>query len=156
MLAASVDASKRFLVQQYTEFVALGYTGHYIHQQRVVVNSKVQFFEDGSTLELSRSHFIVTGAEWNTEPVGFIFKIPHESINPFRNGAKIMVFQLLSFGRRVTEHGSSCHDQIRAGIGQALINHKILLFPSKGCSNLAYVLVKVVAYINGCLVQGVN
>ena len=119
-------------------------------------SSSVDFSSVLSVLSVVKSSSLISS---NPRPdrnrqIRFHFVIPHESINPFGDGTKIMVFQLLAFGRSMTEYCPSAHHQVGAGIEKAFVNYKILLFPSEGCGDFAYVLIEVMANVDSSLIEG--
>ena len=64
-----------------------------------------------------------------------------------------MVFQLLVLGRVMSKYRTPGKHQVGTCIEQSFINHKIFLFPTKGGSNIAYILVKIITNINRSLIQ---
>ena len=64
-----------------------------------------------------------------------------------------MIFQLLTFCRRVTEYGSSAHHQVGTCIGQGFINYKIFLFPSQGGNYFGNILIKIITNIHGSFIH---
>ena len=126
--------AKGFSCKSTPKFMTGSHTCHNIHQQGVVINRKVHFFKNRSTFKLCRCYFIVTGAQEEYLIYRLRSQNPHESIDSFRNGTKIMIFQLLSFCRAMTKNGSAAKYQVRPCIEQSFINNKIFLFPTKGWS----------------------
>src|SRR5260221_311376 len=78
----------------------------------------------------------------------------HEAINSFRDAAEVVVFQLLAFGRSMTEYCPSAHHEVRTGVEQAFVYYEILLFTAEGCRYFAYVLIKIMANVNSSFIQG--
>src|SRR5260221_2926806 len=154
VLTADVDTGEGFLMEEHTQLVAAGNAVHDVHQQNVVVDGYADFFEDGSALELCGGHFIMTGAQGNAQFIRLVFVIAHEGINSFRDAAEVVVFQLLAFGRSMTEYCPSAHHEVRTGVEQAFVYYEILLFPAEGCRYFAYVLIKIMANVNSSFIQG--
>src|SRR5882724_7131044 len=153
MLATAIDAGEGLLMEQHAQFMAARYTVHYIHEQDIMVDGHAYFLEDGGALELCGGYFIMAGTQGNAQLVGFALVIAHEGIDPFGDAAEIMVFQLLAFGRGMTEYGTAAHHQVGAGIEQTLVHHEIFLFPAQGSRYFRNILVEIMAYLHGRLVQ---
>jgi hypothetical protein len=81
-------------------------------------------------------------------------QIPHKSVYTFRYGSKIMIIQLLAFGRCMSKNSSAGKQKIRSCICEACINYKIFLFPTQRCIYFGNILIKILAYIYSCLIQG--
>ena len=131
VLAGTVDARKRFLVEKAHQTVAVGDFAQNLHYQHVVIAGKVQFFEHRSKFELRRSHFIVPGFGGDAEFPEFLFHFGHEVQNAHLDGPEIVVFKLLVLCRRRAEHGSSGLHKIGALIVKRLVDQKIFLFRSE-------------------------
>src|SRR5205823_4745805 len=116
VLTASVNTRKWFFVEQHFQVVALRYFFHQIHQQRVVVDSQVNFFKGGCYLKLARCYLIVARANGHTQLHGFKFKIHHERVHPWRDRTKIVIFQLLSASWRMTKYSTASQHQIRTSV----------------------------------------
>src|SRR5699024_9198076 len=96
-----------------------------------------------STLKLARSHLIVPGTDRNAQTQSFCLKINHEAMNPSRDRAKIMVFQLLAFGRSMPKQSSARHHKIRSCVIQSPVYKEIFLFYSQGSTYFHYIFVKI-------------
>src|SRR5437016_6968570 len=129
------------------------HTGHHIHEQSVMIDTQVHLFKDRCTFKLRGRHFVMPRAQRNTKLVSLPFIIPHERVYSFRNGTKIVVFELLTFCGAMTKHSSAAKHKIRPCIMQSLIDDKIFLLPSKSGSYPGYVLVEIIADIYRCPVQ---
>src|SRR5574344_448799 len=65
VLAATVDAGKRFLMQQHAESMFASYFLHQRHQQHVMVYGEVGLFEDRCQLKLVWCHLVMAGLAGN-------------------------------------------------------------------------------------------
>src|SRR6185312_705688 len=153
VLAASVDTGEGLLVQQHPELVTPGHAIHDIHQEDIVVDRDAYFLEDRGALELCGGYFIVPRAQGNAQFVSFLLVIPHERVDALGDAAEIVVFELLAFCRRMTEDGAAAHDEVGAGIEQALVDDKIFLFPAQRGGHLGDVLIEIMTDLDGSFVE---
>ena len=98
VLAASVDAFKRFLVEKAAEAVLAGHTFHNRHHQHVMVNGEIHLLKDGGQLKLVGGHLIMAGLAGDAQFQCLNLDVAHEILHALRNRAKIMVVHLLVFG----------------------------------------------------------
>ena len=153
VLARSVDAQKRLFVEQHSQFVPECDASHDGHQQRVVVDGDVRFLEHRSAFELVGRHFVVPGLERNAEPVGLLLEVLHEFEYPVGDRSEIVVVELLVLGRDMAHQRPSGLHQVGTGQKQRLVHQKILLFPAQRHVHLVDVLVEILAYLDGSLVD---
>src|SRR5688572_2953718 len=111
-------------MQQHFEIMSPGNLVHQVHEQLVVVNSKIYFFKHRSTFKLAGCNFIVTGFEWDTQFECFNFKFHHKSIYTRRDRSEIMIFELLAFGGNMPEYCSAGSLQVRPCIVHSNINQE--------------------------------
>ena len=116
MLARTVYSAVWFLVQEYIEVMFPCNTFHQIHDKLVVVVGKVAVFEDRGQLKLVGGYFVMTGFGRNTQFVTLNFELFHKCGDTWRDGAEIVVFQLLVFGGRVSHQCPSCQAEVGACI----------------------------------------
>ncbi len=67
------------------------------HEEQVVVICQIRFLKYRGKLELIGSNFVVACLSRDSESVTFDFEIKHKSLDPRRDRAEIMVFELLVF-----------------------------------------------------------
>ncbi len=91
-----------------------------------------------------------------SEAVSFIFELLHKGKHPLWNGSKIVIFQLLIFGRCMTKEGSAGQHQVWPGKIQRSIYKEILLLPSQRGINFCDVGIKKTTNIHRCPVDGVH
>ena len=91
MLAASVDAVERLLMENHLEMMLLGYFRHENHQEHVLVDGPGHLAEYRRALELVRSHLVMPCLELDSKLVGFGLEILHEGLDPGRNRSEIVV-----------------------------------------------------------------
>ena len=69
--------------------------------------------EQWRDLVLSRRHFVVPGLHRHAQPVQLPLGFGHEGEHPRRDGAEIVVFQLLALGRLGAEKRALAGQQVR-------------------------------------------
>ena len=156
VLTRTVDAGKRFFVQQHFEAVVACQTFHHVHYQLVVVVGKVNFLVDGRQFELVGCHLVVTRLNRNAQSLAFNFEVAHEDSHTFGNRTEIVVFELLVFCRRVAHQRAAGQHQVGASHVEAQIDQEIFLLPAKVRVNLGHVLVEVLADVDSGLVHSVE
>ena len=152
MLSAAVESGKRFFIKQDSELMLNGDFFHEVHDQQIVIDRHVGFFKHRGALVLAGSHLVVAGQNRDANLQGFQLKLLHEILNPYRDGTKIMVFHLLSFGRLPSKDGSADKQQVRAGVQKFLIHQEILLLPAQGGKHVVNLLIEIMANRGGSLV----
>ena len=137
VLARAVDSLKWFLVKQNHKTVFLCNCVHKIHYQLVLVVRKVGFAENRGQLKLVGRNLVVAGFQRNAQAVALNLKIAHKGSHARRNGAKIVVVQLLVFRRLVAHQRAASEHQVGTGGVKVLIYKEILLLPAKVREHLA-------------------
>ena len=132
VLAAAVDAFKRFFVEQTDQVVFLGNLFHDLHGELVVVHCHIGRIEDRRQFMLCGSHLVVFGLGRDAELPQFHIQIVHISGHFRFQRAEIMILHLLSFGGGCAEQGSSAEDQVFSLTVQLLVYQKIFLFRPDG------------------------
>ena len=153
VLSAAVDALEGFLVENHLQVVFLGHLLHHNHQQHVLVYSRGDLREHRRTLKLIGRHLIVAGLQRNAQLVGLRLKVLHEHRHAGRNGAKVMVRQLLVLGRCMANHGASAQLEVRAGVEQGLVHQEVLLLQPHIGLHVDHVRVKQPGHGGGGAVQ---
>ena len=77
---------------------------------------------------LGGSDFVVFCFSRNAQFPQFFVQFCHEGLHPGFDGAEIMVFHLLSFGRLGPEQGAARKDQVLPFFPHGLVYQEILLF----------------------------
>ena len=67
-----------------------------------------------------------------------------------------MVVHLLVLGRVVSHEGTAREQQVRTCGIETLVDEEVLLLPTEVRGNLLYSGIKVMAYIGGCYVHGME
>ena len=130
MLTATIDALKRFFMEQNMKPMFMSHFFHEPHEKHIMVDSQVTFFENRSQLKLARSNLVVASLARNTQFKRADFQFFHKGLNSLWDCTKIMVVHLLVFSRIMSHQRSTCKNQVRTSRIQGRINEKIFLFPS--------------------------
>jgi len=102
-----------------------------LHDHLVVVNGQIGFFEHRRDFVLAGRDLVVPGLGRNAQLVKLFLHVVHEGRNPLPNAAEILVFQLLTFGRRRADHGPAAQHQVLTLIVVIHVDQKILLLDSE-------------------------
>ena len=81
MLSGTVDAGKRFLMQEDTEVVTTCHFCHNRHDKHVVVICEVCLLVNRCKLKLIGCHLVMTSLDRNAKFVGLNLEIKHESLD---------------------------------------------------------------------------
>ena len=114
---------------------------HHLHGELVVVARRVGGGKDRGELVLCRGHLVVLGFGEDAEFPQLFVQIFHVGRHPGLDGPKIVVFQLLAFGRLGAEQGAPAENEVLSLVVQLFVHQKVLLFRTDGCHHLFYFLV---------------
>ena len=114
VLARAVDAGERLLVQQRLEAVARRHPLERLHDQHLVIAGDVARLEQRGDLVLARRHLVVPGLDRHAEPVELPLRLGHEREHARRDGAEVVVLELLALGRLGAEERALAGDAGRA------------------------------------------
>ena len=131
VLAAAVDAFKRFFVEQTDQVVFLGNLFHDLHGELVVVGGYVGAGVDGGQLMLGRGHLVVLGLGQDAQLPQLLVQLLHKGGYPGLDGAEVVVLQLLALGGLGPEEGPAGEAQVPALLPQLGIHQEILLFRAR-------------------------
>ena len=153
VLTATVDACKRFFVQQAAEAVFASDVAHERHEQHIVVHCQVTFFVDWCKFKLVRSHLIVTRLAGNAQFQGLDFQIAHKFCHALRNSPKIVVFHLLVFRTIVSHQRATGEQKVRASGIKTFVYQEIFLFPTQIGGNFLHIIIEISANFQSRLVH---
>ena len=156
MFAAAVDAAIGLFVEQDGKVMLAGNAFHQVHDQLVVVVGQVDVLEDRCQFELVGRHFVVTGLDGDAQFVAFDLQLLHEGCDTRRDGAEIVVFELLVLGRGVSHQRTARQTEVGAGIVKGQVDEEVFLFPAEVGVYAVDVLVEQLADVGCCLVHGVQ
>ena len=156
VLAAAVDASERLLVEQATEAMVAGHFLHQGHEEHIVVNGQVGLLEDGSQLKLVGCHLVVTGLARDAQLQCLVLQVFHESLHTLWHDAEIVVFHLLVLGGVMPHQGASRQHQVGTCHIKALVYQEVFLLPSQIGNHLFHLGVKIMTYLGGGHVHGME
>ncbi len=98
VLARTVDAGERLLVEQAAEAVVARHLFHEHHQQHVVVYREVRLLEDRGKLKLVGRSLIVACLAGDAQFESLNLKVAHEGCHTFGDRAEVVVVHLLVLG----------------------------------------------------------
>ena len=130
VLTRTIDAIKRFLVEQHLKAVLVGHALHEAHEQHVMVDSQIGLLEDRGTLKLVGGHLVVAGLYGDAQLQGLYLQVFHESHHTLRDGTEIVVVHLLVLGALVAHQRATSKDEVGTGGIQILVDEEILLLPT--------------------------
>ena len=131
VLAGTVDARERLLVQQALEPVLFGDIAEGVHDQHVVVAREVQLLELRRELELRRRDLVVARLGGDAEPPELALDVVHEGEDAVRDRSEVVVFELLAFRGRRAEEGPPGLDEVGTPLPVFAIDKEILLLGAK-------------------------
>ena len=156
VLARTVDAVERLLVEQHLEAVLVGHALHERHEQHVVVHGEVGLLEDRSALKLVGGHLVVACLYRYAKFESLDLEVLHEGLHALRDGAEIVVVHLLVLGALVAHERASGEDEVGTRGVEVLVDEEILLLPSQVGDDLLHVGIEIVAHVSGGHVDGVE
>ena len=130
MLTATVNACKRLLVKQHAEMVLTRNAFHNRHNKQVVVVRQIHVLEDRRHLKLVRCYLVMTRTDGYSCTQSFVLQVHHEIADALRNGAEIVVLELLVLGGQVSHQSATCQHEVRTGIVERFVHEEVFLFPA--------------------------
>ena len=128
VLAAAVYARERFFVQKAYKAVVFGGLAQDFHGQHVMVGGDIGGFVQLGHFKLGRSDFVVPRFRRDAQLQQALFQIGHEGQHALRNGAEIMVFQILSLRRPLSVKSSAAVHEVGTLEEQFAVDQEIFLF----------------------------
>ena len=119
VLARSVDAGKRLLVQQAGEPVLRRRPPHRLHRHHLMIGGEVGVLEHRRDLVLARRHFVVARLHRHADLVELGFDLRHERHHAIGDRAEVLIFELLALRRLGAEQRPAGVDEIRAATGRS-------------------------------------
>src|SRR6059058_2196451 len=127
MLSGSVDTGEWLLVKQGLQPVSQCNAPQCCHHQLIVVHGEIGLLEIGSHLELTGSHFVVSGGDRNAELVKLELRFRDAALNSLRNAAEVVILELLAARWRCANESASAHHEVRTHPEMRAVDKEILL-----------------------------
>ena len=127
VLARAVDAGERLLVQQRLEAVARRHPLQRLHDEHLVVGGDVARLEERRDLVLAGRDLVVPGLDRHAEPVELPLGLGHAGEHPRRDGAEVVVLELLALGRLGAEQGALAGQQVGPREVEVPVDQEVLL-----------------------------
>ena len=156
VLAGTVDAFEGLFVQQANEAVALCNLFHQLHGKLIVVGGNICGGEHRCHFMLAGSHLVVFRLCGNTELPQLLVQILHERLYARTDGAKVMVFHLLSFGGMCAKQRAAGKDQIQTLGVILLADQEIFLLRTHGGGDALDILAKQLQHTAGFPADGIH
>ena len=96
VLARSVEAGVRLLVQQGFESVARGHVVQHAHGEHVLIDRERDIAEHRSEFELARSDLVVACLQRDAEEPELLLEVAHEVEHAARDRAEVVVVEFLA------------------------------------------------------------
>ncbi len=132
VLAGSVDAGERLLVQQAGEAVLRRDLLQHLHRHHLVIDGDVGVLEDRRDLVLARRDLVVTRLHRHADLEQLRLGFRHEGEHALGDGAEVLILQLLALRRLGAEERAAGVDQIGAREIEVAIDQEVLLLGTAG------------------------
>ena len=131
VLAGSVDAGERLLVQQRLQAVAQRDAAQRRHDELVVIDGDVGLLEARRHLELARRNFVMPRDDRHAELVQLVLDFGDARLDALRDAAEVVILELLAARRRRAEQRAARHDEIRPHREVGAVDEEVLLLGSE-------------------------
>ena len=154
VLARTVDALERLLVQQAHQIVAAGDELHLLHHEEVVVNGLVELGIHGREFVLARRHLVVLRLGRDAQCPKLVIEVLHVRGDGWANGTEIVLFELLALARSRAEQRAAADNEVAALTVCVLLDEEVLLLVAHGRHDALGMLAEQGEYALGLLVEG--
>ena len=154
VLTGAVDARERLLGEQADEAVLGGDAAEQRHREHLVVMRDVGGFVDRSHFVLGRSDFVVAGLDRDTEFEALAFGFHHAGEHAIRDGAEVLVFELLALGRLGAEEGATAGVEVGTEMEEAGVDQEVLLLRAARSGDVTVLLTEEREHAGSGLVDG--
>ena len=132
VLAGSVHAGKRLLVQQTRQAVLGRHLLQGLHRHHLMVDGDVGVLEHRRDLVLARRHLVVPRLHRHTDLEQLELRLRHEREHALRDGPEVLVFEFLPLGRLGAEERPSGVNQIGTGKEEVAVDEEVFLLGTAG------------------------
>ena len=119
VLARSVDAGERLLVQEAGEPVLGRGPPHRLHRHHLMIGGEVGVLEDRRDLVLAGRDLVVARLHRHADLVELRFDVRHERHRPLGDGAEVLILELLALRRLGAEQRAPGVDRGRDATGRS-------------------------------------
>ena len=140
VLTGTVDAREGLLGEEADEAVLGGDAAEQRHREHLVIVGDVGGLVDRSHFVLGRSDFVVAGLDRDTEFEALALGFHHASEHAIRNGAEVLVFELLALGRLGAEEGATAGVEVGTEVEEAGVDQEVLLLRAARSGDVAVLL----------------
>ena len=127
VLARAVHARERLLVEQAGHPVPLGHAPERHHEELLVVGREIGGLEHGGHLVLPGGDLVVPRLHRNAELVELALALEHEGQHALRDGAEVVILELLPLRRGGAEQGAARRHQVGSREVEGPVDEEVLL-----------------------------
>ena len=149
VLARTVDALERLLMQQADQIVAGGDELHLLHHDQVLVDGLVDLAIDGGELMLAGGNLVVLSLGGDAERPQLVVQVLHIGRDGGADCAKVVLLELLALAGSGAKERAAGDDQVLALAVGILLDQEVLLLVTHGRNDLLGGLAKECQYTLG-------
>ena len=138
VLARTIDALERLLVQQADQVMAGSDKLHLLHHDQVLVDGLVDLAIDGGELMLAGSNLVVLGLGGNAERPQLVVQVLHIGRDGGTDCAKVVFLELLALAGSGAKERAAGDDQVLALAVGVLLDQEVLLLVAHGRNDLLW------------------
>ena len=154
VLAGTVDAREGLLGEEADETMLGGDAAEQRHREHLVVVGDVGGFVDRSHFVLGRSDLVVAGLDRDTELEALALGFHHAREHAVRDGAEVLVFELLTLRRLGAEQGATAGVEVGTEVEETRVDQEVFLLGTAGGGDEAVLLAEEGEDARGGLVHG--
>ena len=130
VLAGSVHARKRLLVQQRRQSVLRRDLLQHLHRHHLMIDGEVGVLEDRRDLILTRRHFVVPRLHRHAELEELELRFRHAGEHARGDVAEVLVFHFLALGRLGAEERAAAVEQGQRAEGRRSARLRVVIGPA--------------------------
>ena len=154
VLTGAVDAGEGLLGEEADEAMLGGDAAEQRHREHLVVVRDVGGFVDRSDFVLGRSDFVVAGLDRDPELEALALGFHHARKHAVRDGAEVLVFELLALGRLGAEEGATAGVEVGTEVEETGVDQEVLLLGTARGGDEPMLLTEERQHAGGGLVDG--
>ena len=132
VLAGSVDAGERLLVQQARQAVLRRHLLQHLHRHHLVIDGDVGVLEDRRDLVLARRHFVVARLDRHADLEQLELRFGHAREHALGDRAEVLILHLLALRRLGAEERAAGVDQVGTREIEVAVDQEVLLLGTAG------------------------
>ena len=132
VLARSIDARERLLMQKAAEAVALSSFLQNTHRDHLMIDGDICVLKGRCEFKLTRRDFVVASLDGNAQLEQPLLDLGHESDDALRNGAEIVILKLLPFGGGRANERATTDLDVGSLSREFAVDEEVLLLDAEG------------------------